>query len=269
VVARADTSAPPDTASLKGKGIPIVSVTAPNGLGSRDLNIIRDNNYPQSGTFDLAYDTYNGATHTEDWFGYVFTSPHYFYKVTHWYGHRDADPAGGVFVMPRVQVHHDSIWSDVPGAVLAPANYDPATATDFTSFTISFPAYAGDGIRVIGAPRGGQWIGCAELDVFDTTLHTGISRPLGQVSGLGIITVTPHPMHTVATFNVGTDAVIRSLRIYHTDGALVHEATGTMPASHLAWNGTDRTGRTVAPGLYFYSLSTGRGEFSGRIIKTE
>ena len=162
----------PSQTSLKNLGTPIVSVTSPSGAGSRDLNTIRDNVYPTSGSYDVAYDTYNGSQHAEDYFGYTFTSTYAFTQLVHRYGPRDPDPEGGVFETFRVQVRVGAVWTDVTGATVVPSGYSASAARSFDSLVITFPATAGNGIRIIGAPRGGEWVGCAELDVYGTPVSS-------------------------------------------------------------------------------------------------
>jgi hypothetical protein len=253
-------------ACLKCKGTPITSVPVPTGAGDKDINVIRDYIYPSSGGFAVAYDTYTGSPHAEEWFGYTYTTPYSFTKVYYLYGSRETNR--GVFVLPRVQVQQNTTWNDVTGAVLAPASYNPSALASFDTFSITFPPVPGTGIRVIGAPQGG-WVGCAELDVFDTTVYTGIVNGKPVANGTDVIRVSPHPMQAAVTFSFRAGTLVRALRIYNTDGMLVHEAAGPMFAPCLQWNGKDRSGQTVPPGLYFYSLSTGQKEFSGKIIKAD
>jgi hypothetical protein len=86
-----------------------------------------------------------------------------------------------VFETVRVQVRTGGTWTDVSGAAMVPANYSAASAASFDSLVITFPPVTGDGLRIIGSPRGGQWVGCAELDVYGTPAVAAV--PMRAVHG--------------------------------------------------------------------------------------
>jgi hypothetical protein len=63
-----------------------------------------------------------------------------------------------------------------------------------------------------------------------------------------------------------------SLRVYNTAGQLVRTLTQgpTKPGAYTTvWNGTDRKGRRLAAGVYFYTLETGDKRLSRKVVLTE
>src|SRR5262249_40088158 len=57
-------------------GTPVALITAPTGGGNKSLAVIADGVFPAAGSTNSAqqYDTYTGATRTQDWIGYTFST---------------------------------------------------------------------------------------------------------------------------------------------------------------------------------------------------
>jgi hypothetical protein len=151
---------------ITASGTPVAFVPSPTGGGNRDLAIIRDGVFPAPGTNNptLQFDTYNGVPRVEDWIGYTFASNKAFTQLVFQDGMHFVD--GGVFANVKVQVRQNGVWVDVPGTNLSPA-YQGNTAPNFTTYTFTFPAFVGDGIRVDGAPAGSAaFVSVAELRAY-------------------------------------------------------------------------------------------------------
>jgi PKD repeat protein len=237
----------PAQTPLKLLGTPIVSITAPSGAGSRDLNIIRDEVYPTAGGFIVGYDTYNGQAHAEDYFGYTFGSQYRFTGLDHFYGPRDPEPQGGVFESIRVQVRVAGVWTDVTGLTYAQP-YNGASAVSFDSVQLTFTPMIGDGIRIIGAPRGGMWVGCAELDVYGTPASSAVVAPQGFGSAAMRVGVS----RTGVTLCLARAAV--KVFIRDAQGRMVR----CMPVGNLSrivWDRKNAAGVAVNPGVYLVSVS--------------
>jgi len=66
----------------------------------------------------------------------------------------------------KLQVRQNGVWVDVPGATSSPA-CPGANGISFETFTFSFPAITGDGIRIDGTPGGAaRFISVGELRVY-------------------------------------------------------------------------------------------------------
>jgi hypothetical protein len=81
---------------------------------------------------------------------------------------------------------------------------------------------------------------------------------------------TPNPFNpsTTIRFRTAEDAEVR-LGVYDPAGRLIDEllAGRARAGSHeVVWGGTDREGRAVSSGLYFYRLETGRIALTGKMI---
>jgi hypothetical protein len=83
------------------------------------------------------------------------------------------------------------------------------------------------------------------------------------------IRVYPNPLRhqTVIFLQSGPTEGPVHLTVFNQDGDRVYTACVT--EGFLQWNGKNLQGHAVAPGLYFYSISTGQGNICGKIIKTE
>ncbi len=153
------------TASSAGATI-IALITAPTGGGNKNLEVIRDGVFPPVGSTDssLQYDTYTGATRTEDWIGYSYTASQTFGAVVFEDGKQFSD--GGWFTTLHVQVRQSGVWVNVPSVTVAPA-YAGHDGVNFETYTFTFPSIAGDGIRIDGQPGGAAtFISVGELRVY-------------------------------------------------------------------------------------------------------
>jgi len=75
---------------------------------------------------------------------------------------------GGWFTSIKIQVLQNNVWTNVAGTVVTPA-YPGANGINYETFTFTFPAVTGTGIRIDGAPGGtATFISVGELRVFST-----------------------------------------------------------------------------------------------------
>ncbi|TMA78315.1 MAG: hypothetical protein E6J72_14315, partial [Deltaproteobacteria bacterium] len=146
----------------------IARVTAPTGIGNKSLEVIRDGDKPPVGTNDSTrqYDTYDGAnTASDDWIGYTFAAPQTFNRVVFQEGMNFAD--GGWFTSLRVQVRQNGTWNTVTGLVSTPTYPTTNDGVSYETYTLTFTATTGDGIRIDGAPGGqNQFISVGELEIY-------------------------------------------------------------------------------------------------------
>gem|GEM_PF-841267 len=100
--------------------------------------------------------------------------------------------------------------------------------------------------------------------------------PLASVAGggtgawiwLGQNAPNPFTSGTTIAFSVGHAGQVR-LSVYAATGQLVTRLVDgkVEPGSHTAtWNGTDRFGKDVGSGMYYYRLETDNGSRSGRMV---
>jgi hypothetical protein len=168
---------------LSPVGTIIARVTAPAGLGSRSLEVIRDGDRPPAGTTDAKrqYDTWDGHDRAdEDWIGYAYPTTHVFRRVLFVEGMHFHD--GGWFDTLTVQVRRDGVWEEGTGLEVQPA-YAGAAGPSFRSYELAFEPAAGDAIRLHGAPGGtGDFIAVAELRVYGL-----VDGPAGDVTAAGEI----------------------------------------------------------------------------------
>ena len=95
-------------------------------------------------------------------------------------------------------------------------------------------------------------------------------------AGLGVLALhkaVPNPFSSMVTIHWSVPMLQEvSLRVYNTAGQLVRTlAEGpTKPGAYTTvWNGTDRKGRRLAAGVYFYTLETGDKRLSRKVVLTE
>jgi len=159
----------PTSVNLTSAGTPVAFITAPSGGGNKSLAIIKDGVKPAVGSSDSyqQYDTYaGGGARASDWVGYTFTSAKQFSRVVFQEGINFAD--GGAFNVGSltVQVRNAGTWSNVGNLVITPT-YPGANATNYETFTMTFTAVTGDGIRIFGTPSGtAHFMSIAELEVY-------------------------------------------------------------------------------------------------------
>lgn len=184
------TITPTPTPNLTQTGSIIARITAPIGMGSKNLEVIRDGDMPPVGTVDTRrqYDTYNGGgAATDDWIGYQYATPQNFASVIFEEGINFPD--GGWFNNLNVQVRQNGTWVNVSGLTSTPT-YPPNDGVSFETYKLTFQPIIGDAIRIDGAPGGTAYFtSTGELQVFGPTMpdltHTGsviasVPTPSGQ-----------------------------------------------------------------------------------------
>jgi len=130
--------------------------------------VIRDGDKPPVGSSDPSreYDTWDGNnTAPEDWIGYSFSTPYSFNRIVFQEGISFWD--GGWFDTLNVQVRQNGVWTNVANLTFTP--HYPATndGVSYRTYTLSFSAITGDGIRLDGAPGGSaDFISVGELEVY-------------------------------------------------------------------------------------------------------
>ncbi|RZL86018.1 MAG: DUF1929 domain-containing protein [Variovorax sp.] len=153
--------------NLSALGTVIARVTAPQGGGSRNIQIIRDGVMPPVGSTDSArqYDTWDGAnTAADDWIGYQYASARTFNRVVFQEGGHFPD--GGWFTSLTVQVRQGGNWVNVAGLAVTPAYPASNNNISYETYTLQFNAISGDAIRIYGNPGGSaDFISVAELQV--------------------------------------------------------------------------------------------------------
>lgn len=122
----------------------------------------------------------------------------------------------------------------------------------------SSPAIGGDGRIYVGANNGNLY----------AIAEPTVSIP-GQIMGAARLVVGPHPMR------VGTDVTFRlqdaglgtsSLEIFGPDGRKVRSMTLPDRGFHV-WDGNDREGRQLPPGVYLYRWTTPAASGSGTLVR--
>lgn len=152
--------------NLASSGQIVARVTAPQGEGSRNIEVIRDGVKPAAGSTDPSqqYDTYTGRLSTTDFIGYTFSRPYSFERVLfqegrqYWYG--------GWFDSLTLQVLQGGSWIDVPSVTVTPP-YARNNGRGYEQFEFAFPAITGSGLRLFGRPGGlADFISVGELEVY-------------------------------------------------------------------------------------------------------
>jgi hypothetical protein len=98
--------------------------------------------------------------------------------------------------------------------------------------------------------------------VYNCTRVSAVKTVIGRLTGLR---VSPSPMQRNVTFKVNSKNGPAPISIYNSQGRLVKQ----LPTGTVTWDGTDQQGKSVGPGLYFYNIRSGHGNYSGSIIRTE
>ena len=154
--------------NLTHDGEIIARVTSPTGGGNRNIEVIRDSDFPSVGSSDSSrqYDTFDGRNSAaEDWIGYAYPSEQTFNHVIFQEGLHFWN--GGWFESLTVQVRQGGTWVPVRGLSISPAYPFADNGVSFETYSLAFNAIAGDGIRIIGAPGGSAgFISVGELEVF-------------------------------------------------------------------------------------------------------
>ncbi len=155
--------------NLAELGTIIATVTKPMGVGSQDLDVIRDGKYGYQYTGQ--YDTFAySATDHEEYIGYCFGETFTFDKILFTEGMNFDD--GGWFKNGslRVQALVGGAWKDV-NATVSPSypisDSKSDFGTDFESYSMVFEPITASGIRIIGMAGGRMhFISVAELEVY-------------------------------------------------------------------------------------------------------
>ena len=83
----------------------------------------------------------------------------------------------------------------------------------------------------------------------------------------------PNPFHSSTTFSFTSKEPIQNaeIKIYNIKGQLVREF-GLRIADcgfRVVWDGKDKYGKAVLPGIYFYKFKTDEKEIIGKMVKIE
>ncbi|MDB5742946.1 MAG: Kelch domain protein [Polaromonas sp.] len=207
--------------NLTAQGTIIAKITAPQGGGARNLEVIRDGVTPPAGTNDSAvqYDTYDGPnTAPDDWIGYQFTSAQTFNRIVFQEGMHFFD--GGWFNNLTVQVRQAGNWVNVQRLASTPAYPGTNNGTTFETFTLQFEATSGDAIRLFGAPGGSAaFISVAELQVYGDATASPPNNPAPTLASLAPTSATAGGAGLTLTVN----------------------GSNFVAGSQVRWNGTNRT----------------------------
>lgn len=146
----------------------------PLGMGSRDIEILRDKDFPPAGSDDnlRQYDTYHMAHQgQDDYIGYVFDTPYVISRLVFQEGKHFFD--GGWFDSFTVEYRADGQWHPVPTLFCNPP-YAGDNGVNFDTYTLTFSSVLADGIRIRGVPGGSnRFISVAELRVSGFPLGIG------------------------------------------------------------------------------------------------
>jgi len=156
-------------------GIVIARVTEPTGSGSRDIEVIRDGDWPPVGTSSTSrqYDTYSDSQPaSKDWIGYEFLgSQQVFARLVFQEGLESS--AGGYFEDPTVQVRIDGVWTEVENLRVSPA-YEAPDGVGYQIYIFDFDPVSADAIRLYGTPGGtASFVSVAELHVLGPVPSSG------------------------------------------------------------------------------------------------
>lgn len=110
-------------------------------------------------------DDWNDERKDTSWWGYTWPREYRMNQVTYTTGEMFDD--GGWFSGDlRVQVRHDHTWQDVTGLEVSPDYPNDESAGTHQTYTFTFDATDGDGVRIIGTPGGSRtFTSLAELEV--------------------------------------------------------------------------------------------------------
>ncbi len=247
---------------ITAAGMPVAFISSPTGNGSRNIEVIRDGITPAIGSSNPAeqYDTYNGgAQRSSDWIGYVYPSSYTFSSLVLQEGIHAAN--GGFFSgNPRVEVRVANQWVTATGISVTPA-YNGSSGQNFASYTLTFNAVAGDGIRLAGAPGGSAYyISVAELRVMATSA-TGVGEKETTPRDYSLMQNYPNPFNPSTTIEFAVPSASRvTLAVYNLLGQQVRTLVdremneGTYP---VQWDGRDDNGVQLSSGIYIYRMVAG------------
>jgi hypothetical protein len=139
----------------------VAAVTEPTGSGARDLEVLRDE------TDKPAYDSYDGKSKTEDFYGYVWREPVKIGRVRVQMGPKFHN--GGWFETVNVQYRDaEGAWMPVEDPRFDPPfNLERMQRGEFR-FDVRFKPVTTRAIRVVGKPGGSaEFTSIAELSVHE------------------------------------------------------------------------------------------------------
>ncbi len=220
-------------ANLSQSGTIIARIMNPVGGGNKNIEVIRDGDLPPVGTNDSfrQYDSYSGgASATEDWFGYQYTTPQTFGRVFFQEGMNF--PNGGWFNSLTVQVRQNGVWSNVSNLVSTPV-YPPNDGVNFESYNLSFDSAVGDAIRIYGAPGGTAYFtSVGELKVYGSIASSaGVTSlvPSQATSGDSLLKLTVNGSNFVLGSTVQWNGANRVTTLVNAT-----QLIASIPASDLA-----------------------------------
>ena len=161
-------AAPPGTDLTAAASAIIAHTTMPTGVGSRNLEILRDGDRPPPGTLDplRQYDTFQNRAPApaRDWIGYQFRNNRAFTGLLFQEGLHYFD--GGWFTSVSVEVWNGLVWRAVSGLTITPV-YTGNDGVSYDTYRLEFNRINGSRIRIIG-PAGGsaRFFSVAELRVY-------------------------------------------------------------------------------------------------------
>ena len=171
----------------------VARVTNPIGGGNKNIEVIRNGDFPPLGSTDSAreYDTWDGVnTATEDWIGYVYSTNYAFQQVVFQEGINFSD--GGWFDTLIVQVRQGGVWTDVTGFASTPAYPAANNGLNYETYTLTFDTTVGDGIRIYGAPGGTtDFISVGELRVYGQPFGVATATPTVLATATATATLNP------------------------------------------------------------------------------
>ena len=109
-----------------------------------------------SGVTNVSEDDFDEEVKTVDWWGYLWPKPYNLNRVVYETG--EMFPDGGWYAANlHVQVRQNFIWKDVAKVIVTPVYPYSSAAGSNATYTFSFPATWGDGIRITGRPGGNSY----------------------------------------------------------------------------------------------------------------
>lgn len=119
-----------------------------------------------NGVREESEDSYDGSRKQADFWGVTWLEQHRFDRVVYTTG--SMFPDGGWFARDlTVQVRQENGWVAVSGLTITPPYPYDGTAGPHRTYTLTFDAVSGDGVRIAGVPGGSaHFTSIAELEVY-------------------------------------------------------------------------------------------------------